>query len=103
MFNYLKTFRRRAGFSQEQLSLLLGYQDRSCISKYENSALEPNLSTLIAYQVIFQTDLQELFPDLYQKVEGEVLQRVQTLIDTLVLEEVSPMQERRLSILREAL
>lgn len=77
--NYLRTFRKRAYLSQEELAFLLGVKDGSAVSRYELDERRPSFETVVAYEVIFGTTIRELFPGWYRKVEAEVLRRARDL------------------------
>jgi len=65
LHNYLKTYRRRAGLSQDELAYLLGCADGAKVSRYERRERQPSLETLLAYQVLLGPDASELFAGLY--------------------------------------
>ena len=81
--NYLKTHRKRAGFTQEEIAFLLGCKSGSKISRYETFQSQPIITTVFAYQIIFNVPAHELFAGVYQQVEGPLMKRVQTLIRDL--------------------
>ena len=78
--NYLETYRKRDGLSQREIAFLLGAQSGAKVCRYERFVREPSLATALAYEAIFKRSVSELFPGLYQKVEGEVAERAQILI-----------------------
>lgn len=56
----IRTARKRAGKSQDDLAQLLGV-NRATISKYETGAIEPSVSQLMKIADYLQTDLENLF------------------------------------------
>jgi transcriptional regulator with XRE-family HTH domain len=78
--NYLRASRKRLALSQHEAAFLAGLYRGSSISRYEDSEREPTLEKALALEVIFQRPAKELFPDLYRKVEREVMARAKTLI-----------------------
>lgn len=79
--NYLRAHRKRLLLSQDEMAFLLGAQSGAKVSRYERFAREPNLRTALAYQVICQRPIEELFFGLYQEVEGEVRERAGILAE----------------------
>ena len=78
--NYLRASRKCLALSQNEAAFLAGLYRGSSISRYEESAREPNLEKALAFEVIFKQPMKELFPDLYREVERDVMARAKTLI-----------------------
>lgn len=79
----LKPYRKRSGFTQQELGFLLGLQQHSCISRYEAGESIPSLETALAYQAVFGRELQELFPELHERVFTSVGERARQLSQRL--------------------
>ncbi len=79
----LKPYRKRSGFTQQELGFLLGLKQHSCISRYEAGASNPSLETALAYQAVFGRELQELFPELHGRVFASVGERARQLSQRL--------------------
>lgn len=77
--NYLRANRKRLTLSQDEVAFLLGAQSGAKVSRYERFAREPSLKTALAYQVICQQPVSELFRGLYEEVESEVSERARQL------------------------
>lgn len=77
--SYLRTYRRRSGFSQDEVAFLLGAQSGAKVSRYERLARQPSLRTVFAYEVIFRTPARDLFAGMYQKVENATRARARRL------------------------
>lgn len=73
--NYLRSARKRAGFSQEDIAFLLGCHSGAKVSRYENLTREPNLHTALACQAVYRVPVHELFPGIYTLVEKQVKRR----------------------------
>lgn len=99
--NYLRTYRKRAGLSQEELSYLLGAGHESKVSRYEESARQPRLETLLAYEAVFGAPPKELYAGLYEKVEQETKRRAARLVRKLANKKSSPVNEHKLASLRQ--
>ena len=104
LHNYLKTYRRKAGFSQDEVAFLLGCADGAKVSRYERRARQPSLETLLAYQALFGADPSELFGGFYKKVEKKTKRRARTLARRLAQEDdPDPRTAHKLAVLERAL
>lgn len=98
--NYLRTYRKRAGFSQDEVAFLLGSTSGAKVSRYERLARKPNIRTALAYEVIFCAPARELFAGLYQKVEKATQERGRLLAQKLVSGKADRLTPRKLATLR---
>lgn len=99
--NYLRTYRKCAGLTQDEMAYLLGCQSGTKISRYEQYARKPNLETVLACQVIFHIPTETLFLGTYRKVEEKTRRRVLLLIRRLDKQSKNPMTARKLEHLRK--
>lgn len=81
--NYLRTFRRRTGLTQEEMAYLLGSDCGSKVSRYERRLRQPGVETVFAYEVISGQPAKELFVGDYQVVKTECLRRMRGLLEEL--------------------
>ena len=98
--NYLKTYRRRAGFSQDEVAFLLGSKGGAKVSRYERLARKPSLETALAYEAVLGIPVRELFAGVFQKVEQETVKRAQALAEKLNAPNPDRMTLRKLQRLR---
>lgn len=98
--NYLRMYRRRAGFSQDDVALLLGVKSGAKVCRYEKRRRVPTLQTALAYEVIFRVPVRELFRGAYQKLENEVSKRAERLARQLHKASPSRLTERKANALR---
>ena len=77
--NYLRSNRKRLALSQEEVSFLLGTRGGAKTNRHERFVREANLATALAYQVIYQRPVSELFGGLYEKIEKLVAARAKVL------------------------
>jgi DNA-binding XRE family transcriptional regulator len=59
--NYLRTYRKRSGISQQEIARLLGYKDQWQVSRHERSRTSPKLFIALAYTKIFRVSVSVLF------------------------------------------
>src|SRR5437762_13043164 len=86
--NYLRTYRKQSGLSQDEVARSSGCQNGTKVSRYERFARKPSLETLFAYEVVFGAPARELFAGAYQKVEKRISNRAQLL--TRILNRATP-------------
>jgi len=70
--NYLKTHRKRAGMSQRELGLLIGYKNEEQVSRHERSKTAPPLLIALAYEIIFRVPVSAVFTGLHSNVSQMV-------------------------------
>lgn len=97
--SYLKTYRRRSGFSQNEIAFLLGCKNGAKVSRYEHCVRRPTLKTALACEVILRVPASELFAGLYRKVEKETATRALMLAKQFVAANPSRVTLRKLAIL----
>ena len=98
--NYLRTHRKRAGLSQDEVAYLLGCQGGAKVSRYERFARQPPLQTALAYEAIFGVPVRELFAGLFHRVEGPIVRRAQSLARKLHTAKPDRLTTRKLQVLR---
>ena len=101
--NYLRSYRRRAGLSQEEMAFLLGGKDGAKVCRHERFARTPTIETAFAYEIVFGVVTSELFAGIYDQVERKTLRRVKTLLARVESSQGGRLRERKLALLREAL
>lgn len=100
--NYVRTLRRRWALTQEEVAALLGFEDRSCVSRIERGERVPSLERALALEVLFGVAPNAMFPLMYAEVEEE------TIRQAYILHEATPQssslwQERKRKLLELAL
>ncbi|HEX4826348.1 MAG TPA: helix-turn-helix transcriptional regulator [Candidatus Polarisedimenticolaceae bacterium] len=101
--NYLRTFRKRAYLTQDELAFLLGTESGTRVSRYEQFDREPGLETALAYQVIFAESSAELFAGLYERIAHHVGERASALVLRLEGRSPNPVLRHKLEVLRDIL
>lgn len=98
--NYLRTYRRRNGLSQDEVAFLLKCEDGSKVSRYEHFVRQPSLETALAREAIFGVPVHELFAGLYQKVEEQTIRRARTLTQRLAQKNSCRQREQKEALLK---
>jgi DNA-binding XRE family transcriptional regulator len=94
--NYLRTYRKRAGISQNEMGYLLGGHDGTKPSRYEHFKRAPSLETALACEALFQTPVRELFAGMYERAERRTVGRARLLRKRLNASGVRDAQIRKL-------
>jgi transcriptional regulator with XRE-family HTH domain len=98
--NYLRTYRKRSGLSQKELSFLLGVKSSEKVCRYEKFQQVPNLQTALALQVIFGVPVAELFAGIYEQAEKETSKRARILMHKMQDDAADRAASRKTDILR---
>ncbi len=77
--SYLKAHRKKSGLTQAELATLLGSASKANISQYEHCKCLPQLKTAIALELLFGTDITDLFPNVAQSTIADLLPRLEKL------------------------
>ena len=80
--NYLHTHRKRSGLTLSELSFLLGASDAAVAFRYERGR-RPSLESALACEVLFATQVSELFPGAKAKTTSSLRERVEVLREGL--------------------
>jgi len=80
----LRRERRSWGFSQRELAELLGFNERSSLSRIEHGKRTPGLEIALACATLFGVSLGELFPQLALEVGERLRDRIAKLRKGLV-------------------
>jgi transcriptional regulator with XRE-family HTH domain len=81
--NYLRSYRLRWGLSQRELASLFGYRNSAVLSRIEKRIRLPTIRILVGCFVLFGTPPSQIFPDVTEKIEGEVMSRVWKLYEDI--------------------
>jgi transcriptional regulator with XRE-family HTH domain len=81
--NYLRSFRRRAGLTQDELAFLLGRKSGTHVSRYEQGRRAPSLETLLALEAAFGVPVRSLYRGKFETVDSTVRERAGILLSRL--------------------
>jgi transcriptional regulator with XRE-family HTH domain len=70
--NALWTIRNAQNLELKQVASLLGNKTTDSISRYERSISNPNLKTVIKLMLIYNSNLKEMFPDMFECCRKEI-------------------------------
>lgn len=98
--NYLRTYRKRTGLTQKEVGYLLGHNDGSEISQYEQGTWFPNFRALAALETALRVPIGQLFAGAYEEIEVGVLERTGKLIKQIQQQPANLHREAKLQSLR---
>lgn len=81
--NYLRTYRKRACLTQDEMAYLLGCSSGAKVSRYEHFRRLPSLLTAFVYETVFGVPARQLFAGIFEQAEVKTLKRVQLLVEKL--------------------
>lgn len=98
--SYLRSFRKHSGLSQADVAFLLGLNSTRSIYRHEWARRDPALRLALAYGIVFDARLPELFAGVHDEVELAIIQRAYALHQRLELCEPTQSVQKRLAVLR---
>ena len=98
--SHVRAYRRRWGFTQDELAFLMGFKSRSVVTDLEGAEKLPTIDIAFALFAVFGTDGLELFPSLFRKVREGVVARAHERYDHLQ-GSAAPMTRAKLDFLEE--
>ncbi|HXR46672.1 MAG TPA: helix-turn-helix transcriptional regulator [Candidatus Limnocylindrales bacterium] len=101
--NYIRTHRKRAHLTQNDVAFLIGAKSSAHICRHERLQQTPNLQTLLAYEILFRTPVRNLFSGVHQDVEHKLMYRIRLLIQNLAKSGHSRVKARKIEILNDFL
>ncbi len=88
LHNYLRTYRKRTGFSQKQIAFLMACESGSKVSRYERRKRTPTLESALALEIIYGVSVGELYAGVRQDIRRDVAIRADRL--AVELEQLPP-------------
>ena len=73
--NYLRSYRKQSGLTQDEVGFLLGRRNGAQVSRYEKRHRLPPLETALACEEIFGVPVGELFAGVRQAVGKDIEKR----------------------------
>ena len=97
--HYLKTYRKRAGLTQDEVAYLLGYKSGAKISRLERMKRKPTLVDLLGYEVLFRAPVRDLVAGLFEEVERSTVRRIGVLARKIHRRKPGALTEQKLDAL----
>ena len=77
--NRLWQYRKRMGFTQQEVATMLGYLSREEISDFERGAKLPSFISALKLELVYRVPVAFLFPDLYARLKTQVREKEERL------------------------
>lgn len=77
----LRKLRKSAHLTQREVARLVGYASQRAYSDMESGLKRPALGTALACCILFDASLHDLFPNLAEYVERDLLARARKLLE----------------------
>ena len=77
--NHLWKYRKRMGFSQEEVAAILGHVNATHVSVYERGRKLPSFITALKLEIVYRVPVAFLFPDLYIRLKTSLRAREERL------------------------
>jgi transcriptional regulator with XRE-family HTH domain len=99
--NYLRTHRKRAGLSQDEVAFLMGCESGAKISRYEMNRRQLPVETVFAYEAVFGVPARELLAGVYEEAEQSVRKRAALLAKIIGRNGEDPESQRKVELLNK--
>lgn len=97
---YLKMYRKRTGFTHDEVAFLLGSMSGQSVSRHEHAKRLPILKTALMYEAIFGAPVREIYEGVFVEVRGTVQARARGLCASLEKKKPTKCLERKISLLK---
>lgn len=84
--NFLRAYRRKTHITQFDIAFLLAI-DHTSISRQELSKREPNLKVILAYQILFNAPILQVFNYHKNEMRKQLLKTIPQLLEMLQAQE----------------
>ena len=97
---YLRMFRKRTGFTHEEVAFLCGGMCGSSISRHERGEQLPMLKTALMYEFILQTSVRDLYVGLFHDARATVRERAGGLRASLERRSKTAVRDHKIAMLK---
>jgi transcriptional regulator with XRE-family HTH domain len=97
--NYLRTHRKRAGLSQDEVAFLMGCESGAKVSRYEMNRRQLPVETVFAYEAVFGVPARELLAGVYDEAEQTTRKRAGLLAKIIAGNTGDPDGRRKVELL----
>lgn len=99
----LRDHRRQHPLTQADVAFLLNLEKASSISRFENGNRPLSIDVVLAYHLLFETQLGSLFADYRETIRSRIASRIPALIKLIDTDEVAGRSEARITYLKSTL
>lgn len=101
--NTLRIHRKQSQLTQTDIAYLLNLSDNSPISRIENGERLPSIETLLAYHLLFDSQLGDFFVVHRETVKHRVVSRIKPLVKQIEEEPRTVRSQGRIEFLLKTL
>jgi transcriptional regulator with XRE-family HTH domain len=80
--SYIRSYRRKAQLSQEDVAFLLGKTSGTSVSRHERGRRAPTVQTALAYEIILGQPIGALYRRFLLILQSEIALRAEPLLQT---------------------
>jgi transcriptional regulator with XRE-family HTH domain len=73
--NNLKEYRVKSGYTQQQVSTMLGFTNSVSLSHWESGKNIPGLINVLKISVLYKASVAELYKDLYETILSQQINK----------------------------
>lgn len=88
--------------TQREVASLVGFEDRSAVSRIEQGKQVPQFETSLALQILFGVAPSDLFPRIFDEIEEQVMRRALEHFEATI-QSSRPREVRKRACLEAAL
>ena len=96
---YLRTHRKRAGLSQEDVAFLLGAMCGTSVSRHERGNRMPMLQTALMYEFVLGATVRQLYEGVFAQARFDVKKRARGLHASLARKPKTAMRDKKIALL----
>lgn len=100
---YIRMYRKRTGFTHDEVAFLCGAMCGSSISRHESGERLPVLRTALMYEFILNASVRELYEGVFHEIRGAVRARAQGLCASLERKPRNAERDHKIAVLRALL
>ena len=100
---YLRTHRKRTGFTHDEVAFLLGGMCGANVARHEKAKRLPALRTVLMYEFIFDVTVRELYEGVFHEMRIRVRGRARGLLSSLSKSPQSALRDQKMETLRRLL
>jgi transcriptional regulator with XRE-family HTH domain len=97
----LQDHRKKNFITQKDVAYLLNFKNSVNISRSETGDRPPTIDIILAYHLLFDTQLGSLFADRRNTIKSRIVSRINPLIARIEKEEANPINQARIASLKE--
>ena len=99
----LRTIRKQHSITQTDVAYLLNLKRNSNVSRYENGKRPPTIDVILAYHLLFETELGAFLTEHREHIKNRIVSRIVPRIAEIEREPFNPQAPNRIAFLKKTL